>query len=153
MQRQKNPKHQDKIRIMHSEKIKRFIINDEVVHNGKFWKRGRRLSQRLKQIVIESQLNLKDIAFKYSQNLYEEHTAPLYREHLADVIKGTRNTVRYVKAIEESWKLPIETVRSIYREDIERKSEKLDPDSLRDFINWYREILHSKKEIPNDPQI
>ncbi|WP_078129985.1 hypothetical protein [Leptospira alexanderi] len=142
---------------MHSEKIKRFIINSEVVHNGKFWRKGRKLSQRLKQIVIESQLNLKDIAFKYSQNFCEdhlEHTAPLYREHLADVIKGTRNTVRYVKAIEESWKLPIETVRSIYREDkeAERKSEKLDPDSLRDFINWYREILHSKKEVPNDPQ-
>ncbi len=83
-----------------------------------------------------------------------EHTAPLYRKHLADVIKGTRNTILYVRAIEESWKLPIETVRSIYREDkeAERKSEKLDPDSLRDFINWYREILHSKKEVPNDPQ-
>ncbi|AXR59860.1 hypothetical protein [Leptospira mayottensis] len=143
---------------MNSEKIKRLIINSEVVHEGKFWRRGRKLSQRLKQIVIESQLNLKDIAFKYSQSSCEGHLEnvfPLYREHLADVIKGTRNTVRYVKAIEESWKLPIETIRFIYREDkeAERKSEKLDPDSLRDFINWYREILHSQKEIPNDPQI
>ncbi|ABJ74896.1 hypothetical protein [Leptospira borgpetersenii] len=143
---------------MNSEKIKRFIVNREIVHEGKFWKRGRRLSQRLKQIIIESQLNLKDIEFKYSQNSREdhlEHTTSLYREHLADVIKGTRNTLRYIKAIEEAWKLPIETIRSIYREDkeAERKLEKLDPDSLQNFINWYREILRSKKEIPNNTQI
>ncbi|EMM75292.1 hypothetical protein [Leptospira santarosai] len=143
---------------MNSERIKRSIVNSKVVHEGKFWRRGRKLSQRLEQIIVESQLNLKDIEFKYSQSSSDDYfgqTTPLYREHLADVVKGIRNTVRYVKAIEESWKLPIETIRSIYREDkeAERKSEKLDPDSLRNFTNWYRGILHSKNEIPNDPQI
>lgn len=138
--------------MMNLEKIKRYIVNGEVVHKGEFWRRGRKLSQRLEQIVIESKLNLRDIAFKYSANT-EGNTqcGPLYREHLADVVKGIRNTKRYVKAMEESWKLPIETIRSIYREDkeAEKRMEKLDSNSIREFANWYKNILSSKKETSN----
>ncbi|EMY78412.1 hypothetical protein LEP1GSC060_2787 [Leptospira weilii serovar Ranarum str. ICFT] len=143
---------------MNSETIKRFIVNGEIVHKGEFWRRGRKLSQRLEQIVIESKLNLKDIAFKYSPNPDSDRLdqpAPLYREHLADVVKGTRNTARYVKALEDSWKLPIEKIRSIYREDkeAEKRSEKLDSNSIQEFAHWYRDLLRSKKETPNVLQI
>ncbi|AAS68795.1 hypothetical protein GS518_00835 [Leptospira interrogans] len=134
------------------EKIKRYIVNGEVVHKGEFWRRGRKLSQRLEQIVIESKLNLRDIAFKYSAKIEEgTQCGPLYREHLADVIKGIRNTKRYVKAIEESWGLPIETIRSIYREDkeTEKRMEKLDSNSIQEFAIWYKNILNSKKETYN----
>ncbi|EMG22572.1 hypothetical protein LEP1GSC150_0392 [Leptospira interrogans serovar Copenhageni str. LT2050] len=63
------------------EKIKRYIVNGEVVHKGEFWRRGRKLSQRLEQIVIESKLNLRDIAFKYSAKIEEgTQCGPLYRE-------------------------------------------------------------------------
>ncbi|EMI72246.1 hypothetical protein [Leptospira noguchii] len=138
------------------EKTKRYIVNGEVIHKGEFWRRGRKLSQRLEQIVIESKLNLRDIAFKYSIKTEENsQCGPLYREHLADVVKGIRNTKRYVKAIEESWGLPIETIRSIYREDkeAEKRMEKLDSDSIRKFSDWYRNILNSKKETYNILQI
>ncbi|EMJ98029.1 hypothetical protein [Leptospira alstonii] len=143
---------------MNSESIKRFIVNGEIVHKGKFWRRGRKLSQRLEQIVIESKLNLKDIAFKYSPNPDNDRLDPparIYREHLADVVKGTRNTARYVKALEESWKLPIEKIRSIYREDkeAEKRMEKLDSISIQEFAKWYRDFLRSKKESPNGLQI
>lgn len=60
-----------------------------------------------------------------------------------------------MKAIEESWGLPIETIRSIYREDkeAEKRMEKLDSDSIRKFSDWYRNILNSKKETYNILQI
>ncbi|AYV56108.1 hypothetical protein [Leptospira kmetyi] len=137
-----------------SNNTKRSIVDGKVVHEGKFWRRGRILSVRLEQIVVESELNLRDIAFKYSQNVDQNspfEPGPLYREHLADVIKGIRNTARYVKAIEESWKLPIEQIRAIYRKDkeMEKKGEAHDPLFIREFADWYREVLRSQKEISN----
>lgn len=141
-----------------SNKMKRSIVDGKVVHEGKFWRRGRILSKRLEQIIIESELNLRDIAFKYSQNVDKNspfQPGPIYREHLADVIKGIRNTARYVKAIEESWKLPIDQIRLIYREDkeAENRSETSDPNSIQEFANWYREILYSQRETPNEREI
>ncbi|RHX88910.1 hypothetical protein [Leptospira stimsonii] len=132
--------------MMSSVKPKRILVNGEVVHYKRFWRRGRSLSQRMEQVVIESKLNLRDIAFKYSFDSYQnqnETMGPLYREHLADVIKGLRNTPRYVIAIEDSWKLPIETIRKIYQEDKEREKlgQLLDPDSIREFAMWYSGIL------------
>ncbi|AOP32553.1 hypothetical protein A0128_00865 [Leptospira tipperaryensis] len=133
---------------MNSIQPKRFIVNGEIVHYKRFWRRGRSLSQRLEQVVIESKLNLRDIAFKYSFDSNDqpvETSGPLYREHLAEVIKGIRNTARYVIAIEESWKLPIETIRKIYQEDKEREKQgqSLDPDSIREFAIWYSGVLNS----------
>nr|WP_174715077.1 hypothetical protein [Leptospira stimsonii] len=132
--------------MMNAVKPKRLLVNGEVVHYKRFWRRGRSLSQRIEQVVIESKLNLRDIAFKYSFDFYQnqnETMGPLYREHLADVIKGVRNTPRYVIAIEDSWKLPIETIRKIYQEDKEREKlgQLLDPDSIREFAIWYSGIL------------
>ncbi|MBM9577469.1 hypothetical protein JWG45_09925 [Leptospira sp. 201903070] len=126
----------------------RFLVNGEIVHYKRFWRRGRSLSQRLEQIVIESKLNLRDIAFKYSicaEDDFENKAGPIYREHLADVIKDIRNTTRYVIAIENSWKLPIETIRKIYQEDKEREKQgqSLDPDSIREFAIWYSGVLNS----------
>ncbi|MBM9499347.1 hypothetical protein JWG44_03685 [Leptospira sp. 201903071] len=128
----------------------RYLLNGEIVHYKRFWRRGRSLSQRLEQIVIETKMNLRDIAFKYSFGLNTDQTdylGPLYREHLSEVVKGIRNTPRYAFAIEDSWKLPIETIRKIYREDKEREKlgQVLDPDSIREFVIWYSEVLKSNR--------
>lgn len=125
-------------------------MNGEVVHFKGFWRRGRSLSQRLERIVFESKLNLRDIAFKYSYDLSKDRTqnsGPIYREHLADVVKGIRNTPRYVIAIEDSWRLPIETIRTIYREDKERErlGHLLDPESIQEFTDWYSRIFKASR--------
>ncbi|PJZ57037.1 hypothetical protein [Leptospira barantonii] len=140
-----------------SNNTKRSLVNGKVVHEGKFWRRGRTLSKRLEQIVIESELNLRDIAYQYSHDVDPNspfQPGPIYREHLADVIKGTRKTPRYVKAIEESWKLSIEQIRTIYREDkeMEKRGEAYSPSFIQEFASWYKDVLRSQKEISNlDP--
>lgn len=141
---------QSRNKMNHFVETKRIIRNGEVVHFKGFWRRGRSLSQRLEQIVIESKLNLRDIAFKYSYDLSKnqtENSGPIYREHLADVVKGIRNTPRYVIAIEDSWKLPIDTIRTIYREDKERErlGQLLDPESLQEFADWYSQTLKASR--------
>ncbi|EKR98392.1 hypothetical protein LEP1GSC125_1865 [Leptospira mayottensis 200901122] len=69
-----------------------------------------------------------------------------HREDLAKTIKGIRNTPRYVKAIEESWGLPINEIRRIYREDKERDlmGEMLSIEEINKFADWYRSILKGK---------
>ncbi|EMN91250.1 hypothetical protein [Leptospira weilii] len=130
-------------------KPKRFLVNGNVAHDRRFWRRGRILSQRLEQVIIESKFNLTDIAFKFSvgPNKYDSNLlGPIERSHLSKVIKGIRNTPRYVNALEESWKLPIKTIRQIYKEDKERESkgEKLNFEEIREFANWYISILKSQ---------
>ncbi|WP_061252171.1 hypothetical protein [Leptospira interrogans] len=128
----------------------RVILNGQLKHRGRLWRRGRAMSERIGFITIESKMNLRDIAFLYSDKWshiseYREK-GPCHREHLADVIKGTRKTPRYVKAIEESWKLPIEEIRSIYREDKETKAngKMLSIEEIKKFVDWYRSIFKGK---------
>ncbi|TGK36090.1 hypothetical protein EHQ12_05750 [Leptospira gomenensis] len=115
-------------------------------------RRGRSLSPRLGAVVYESGFSLTDIAFQYSYILKNENSKngkPVYREHLADVIKGIRNTVRYVKAVEQSWKLPIEEIRGIYREDKEREKRGLipAPEEILAFADKYRAFLKENKPL------
>ncbi|MDV6236227.1 hypothetical protein CH379_011390 [Leptospira ellisii] len=115
------------------------------------FRRGRALSLRLAVVVSESGLSLKDIAFQYSyiiKNNDSKSEKPFYREHLADVIKGIRNTRRYVEAVEESWKLPIEEIRRIYREDkeIERNGVTPYPEEIDAFSGRYRAVLEEKRK-------
>ncbi|EMO63379.1 hypothetical protein LEP1GSC133_4478 [Leptospira borgpetersenii serovar Pomona str. 200901868] len=66
---------------------------------------------------------------------------------MAEVVKGTRNTLRYVKAIEESWGLSIEEIRRIYREDKERErlEEPYSREEINTFASWYIQILKTKR--------
>ncbi|MDI7157180.1 hypothetical protein QMM53_11590 [Leptospira santarosai] len=128
----------------------RVLLNGKVIHRGGLWRRGRAMSDRIGLIVIESKMTLRDIAFLYSEKWSHipgsKQMGPCYREHLSEVIKGTRNTQRYAKAIEESWGLPIEDIRRIYREDKERDSmgEMLSIEEINKFADWYRSILKGK---------
>ncbi|MBE8363468.1 hypothetical protein [Leptospira borgpetersenii] len=128
----------------------RVLLNGKLIHRGGLWRRGRAMSERIGLIVIESKMTLRDIAFLYSETWSHisecKQMGPCYREHLSDVIKGTRKTPRYVKALEESWRLPIEDIRRIYREDKERDSmgEMLSIDEINEFADWYRSILKGK---------
>ncbi|MDV6237838.1 hypothetical protein CH379_019605 [Leptospira ellisii] len=122
----------------------RVLLNGKLIHRGALWRRGRAMSERIGLIVIESKMTLRDIAFFYSNKWSHlvnspDYMGPCYREHLADVIKGTRNTPRYIKAIEESWGLPIADIRRIYREDkeLERQGRSLNREEINTFANWY----------------
>lgn len=125
-------------------------MNGQLKHRGRLWRRGRAMSERIGFITIESRMTLRDIAFLYSEKWPHisdnRQMGPCHREHLAKVIKGTRNTPRYVKAIEESWGLPIEEIRSIYREDkeMEAKGEMPSIEEIKKFVDWYRSILKGK---------
>ncbi|WP_017851998.1 hypothetical protein ACO1KB_19125 [Leptospira interrogans serovar Szwajizak] len=128
----------------------RVLLNGKLIHRGRLWRRGRAMSQRIELIVIESKMTLRDIAFFQSnrcQHIPESSYMLTYDPAvLSHTIKGTRNTERYVKAIEESWGLPIEDIRRIYREDKERESsgEILSIEEINNFVNWYRSILKGK---------
>ncbi|WP_032914488.1 hypothetical protein [Leptospira santarosai] len=147
----------------------RAIVNNKLIHRGDLWRRGRAMSERIRLIVIESKMTLRDIAFFYSEKCPHidkppdymgadstarphitnsaEYMGASYREDLAKVIKGIRNTPRYVKAIEESWGLPIDEIRRIYREDkeLEANGEQLSEDEINKFVNWYIQILKTKR--------
>ncbi|AVQ10701.1 Uncharacterized protein XB16_0354 [Leptospira santarosai] len=147
----------------------RAIVNNKLIHRGDLWRRGRAMSERIRLIVIESKMTLRDIAFFYSEKCphiakppdymgadstarphitnSSEYMGASYREDLAKVIKGIRNTPRYVNAIEESWGLPIDEIRRIYREDkeLEAKGEQLSEDEINKFVNWYIQILKTKR--------
>ncbi|WP_032925749.1 hypothetical protein [Leptospira santarosai] len=130
----------------------RAIVNNKLIHRGDLWRRGRAMSERIRLIVIESKMTVRDIAWYYSQKC--QHLAnesdymltfdPAVFSH---VIKGNRNTPRYVKAIEESWGLPIDEIRRIYREDqeLEANGEQLSEDEINKFVNWYIQILKTKR--------
>ncbi|WP_061223607.1 hypothetical protein [Leptospira weilii] len=150
-------------------KESRVLLNGQLIHRGDLWRRGRVMSERIGLIVIESKMTLRDIAFFYSSKCSHivtqseqmgadsrtwhhiddslSYMVPIRREHLTNVIKGTRNTQRYVKAIEESWALPIEDVRRIYREDKERErlGEPYSREEIHTFANWYIQILKTKR--------
>ncbi len=66
---------------------------------------------------------------------------------LSHTIKGTRNTLRYVIAIEESWGLSIEEIRRIYREDKEREEQgkSYSREEINTFASWYIQILKTKR--------
>lgn len=147
----------------------RVLLNGNLIHRGDLWRRGRVMSERIGLIVIQSKMTLRDIAWYYSQKWSHlvkplehmgpdlntrshitnspEYMGPYYREHLAEVVKGTRNTLRYVKAIEESWGLSIEEIRRIYREDKERErlEEPYSREEINTFANWYIQILKTKR--------
>lgn len=128
----------------------RAIINGKLIHKNRSWRRGRVMSFRIGLIVVESKMTLRDIAWFYSHECHHisgsGHMVALHREDLTHVIKGTRNTKRYVKAIEEAWGLPIDEIRRIYREDqeLEAKGERLSEDEINKFANWYRSVLKGK---------
>ncbi|KXZ28692.1 hypothetical protein AYB33_17755 [Leptospira santarosai] len=128
----------------------RAIINGKLIHKNRSWRRGRVMSFRIGLIVVESKMTLRDIAWFSSQTCYHisepGHMVTLHRAVFSYVIKGTRNTKRYVKAIEEAWGLPIAEIRRIYREDqeLEAKGERLSEDEINKFANWYRSVLKGK---------
>ncbi|TGK23410.1 hypothetical protein [Leptospira stimsonii] len=132
----------------------RILLNGKLIHRGDLWRRGRAMSERIGLITIESKLTLRDIAFLYSSKWSHlvnspNYMGPFYREHLADVIKGTRNTARYVIAIEESWGLPIADIRRIYREDkeFERQGRSLSREEINTFANWYIQTSKTAKAV------
>ncbi|MCL8268148.1 hypothetical protein [Leptospira weilii] len=133
-------------------KESRVLLNGKLIHRGDLWRRGRVMSERIGLIVIESKMTLRDIAWYYSKKC--QHITPgsnymltFDPAVLSHTIKGTRNTQRYVKAIEESWGLPIENVRRIYREDKERErlGEPYSREEIQTFANWYIQILKIKR--------
>ncbi|KAK2618623.1 hypothetical protein CFV95_006135 [Leptospira interrogans] len=130
----------------------RVILNGNLIHRGDLWRRGRVTSERIGLIVIQSKMTLRDIAWYYSQKWPHITPGPNYmrpfdQSHFTKVIKGTRNTPRYVKAIEESWGLSIEEIRRIYREDKERErlGEPYSREEINTFANWYIQILKTKR--------
>lgn len=127
-------------------------MNGNLIHRGDLWRRGRVTSERIGLIVIQSKMTLRDIAWYYSQKCQHITPGSSYMLTfdpgvLSHTIKGTRNTPRYVKAIEESWGLSIEDVRRIYREDKERErlGEPYSREEINTFANWYIQILKTKR--------
>ncbi len=111
-------------------------------------KKGRRPSQRLAIIIRVSDRTLSDIARIYAANRvrtqYKAVSAPncvQTRANLSHVLAGRKNSPAYIQAIESAWKLPIEEIRAIYREDKERSFSK---DELEKFI-----LDYSESHFPN----
>ncbi|ULH29036.1 hypothetical protein FH581_017160 (plasmid) [Leptospira weilii] len=132
----------------------RVLLNGKLIHRGGLWRRGRAMSERIGLIVIESKMTLRDIAWYYSQKC--QHITPgsnymltFDPAVLSHTIKGTRNTPRYIKAIEESWGLPIADIRRIYREDkeFERQGRSLSREEINTFANWYIQTSKTAKAV------
>lgn len=129
----------------------RIIRDGKLVHTNRAWRRGRKLTQRLDKVIQVTGMTLRDIAEFYStlatymQN--GSHMLPMRVEHLSRTIQGKRNTPRYVRALEESWKLSIEELRSIYTEDkaMEARGESWTILELRDFANAHRERIATRE--------
>ncbi len=103
--------------------------------------RGRRPSQRISAIMDVSDLTLSDIARIYAANRFtttlqekiKDNVVVSAKTNLSHVLAGRDNSPAYIRAIETAWKLPIEEIRRIYREDKER-------------ILAHAELIHFKLE-------
>ena len=122
---------------------------------------GRRSSSpRIKQIIHISRLTVMDIARIYvnkrltitdsKTELLAQNKANNYKSksvivslavkiNLHKTIYGKKNSPAYIRVIEECWKLPIEQIRAIYREDRERQAagNPITRDELNDFSKYY----------------
>lgn len=129
----------------------RVIRDGKLIHTNRSWRRGRKLTQRLDKIIQVTRMTLRDIAEFYTSlatyTLINAHMLPIRVEHLSKIIQGKRNTPRYVKALEESWNLSIEDIRTIYTEDkaMEARGESWTILELRDFADSHRAKLESKE--------
>jgi hypothetical protein len=127
----------------------RVVKEGKLIHTNRAWRRGRKLTQRLDKIIQVTKMTLRDIAAYYSEvptyvNPHSQMLA-MHVEDLSKVIQGKRNTERYVRALEDSWKLPIEEIRAIYREDkaMEARGESWTILELRDFADRHRARINS----------
>lgn len=124
---------------------------------------GRRSpSPRIARIIQISKLNLSDIARIYEHNRVTPRNTDsssnfvglryptkytsdsvirgVTRADLSKTIAGSENSPAYIRAIETAWKLPIERIRTIYREDRERiaSGNPLSISEINQFRTEYR---------------
>lgn len=129
----------------------RVIRDGKLMHTNQSWRRGRKLTKRLDKIIQINKMTLRDIAELYSTlptyTLLGSHMLAMRVEDLSKVIQGKRNTARYVKALEESWNLSIEEIRTIYTEDkaMEARGESWTILELRDFADKHRAKMKSQE--------
>lgn len=127
----------------------RVVKEGKLIHTNRAWRRGRKLTQRLDKIIQVTRMTLRDIAELYSSLPpyinHHSHMVAFHRYDFTKVIQGKRNTERYVKALEESWKLSIEEIRAIYTEDkaMEARGESWTILELRDFADRHRARINS----------
>ena len=139
-----------------------FAANGEYHKHSNHLNAGRRSSSpRIKQIIQTSRLTIADIARIYANNPtnYKNKSvisgvnnpsnptnyknknviSGVIRIELVKTISGRENSPAYIRAIEECWKLPIEQIRAIYREDRERQAagNPITRDELNDFSKYY----------------
>jgi hypothetical protein len=127
------------------------VKNGNLYHDSRIWKRGRGITQRIDVIVSVTNLSLSDVARLSDSEVFTDgfdtitgnlglivSKSPTYRSNLCDTLAGRRNTPRYVRALENGWRLPIAELRRIYNEDKSR-IEPFTHAEIREFRDWYRE--------------
>jgi hypothetical protein len=122
------------------------------------WKCGRKLPGRLAIVARESGWTINRIVANYSGKIrncnlniepiiqgFEDNSlnnwGKLYFRNFREVLRGNRNTKRYIQILEECWKLPISEIRNLYQMD---KLRPPDETTIREFVLYYHAIRTGK---------
>jgi hypothetical protein len=97
------------------------------------WKCGRKLPGRLAVIVKVTRKPINRICANYFNACDNSHK--LHEQVFRFVIKGQRNTTRYIEILESEWKLPISEIREIYSQD------KQNPPDIRTLVDFEKSFL------------
>ena len=98
------------------------------------WQCGRKLPGRLAIVVQETRKPIREIARGNNKQGNGVNVTPAKVGKFTLVIQGKKNLKRYIEALEQAWRLPIEEIRKIYRED---KGRVLSQEELSQFEDWY----------------
>jgi hypothetical protein len=84
-----------------------------------------------------------DQSDQYKSKDYSYIDQNLHTCILTKIVKGERNTPKYIEVLERVWLLPISEIREIYKRDLEREptfNERIE------FLNYYNKILSDAKK-------
>ncbi len=103
-------------------------------------------SPRIDRLLEANQTSLRMVerntplsALDQKNGIFSVNALKVSGANISEVLQGKRNTPRLVKALEKALGYPIDFLRQVYREDVER-AKSGNPVSYDEALNWWYDL-------------